>query len=75
MASAESGKPKAPSSADLDGLNYPFEYVFPRWRDNRDFGVYPDGKGRDDQPQDLLDDFDVLSKRYSYHLYKASKQN
>jgi hypothetical protein len=74
MARAEAGEPDKPDMVELDGLNYPDEYLFPRWQDYRKHGVYPDGRGRDDQPQALLDDFANLDRRYNYHLYKVSRK-
>lgn len=49
------------------------EYLLPRFAHYIRTGQYPNGKGYDDQPQVLLDDFDILLKEYRYRYDVVKK--
>ncbi len=58
------------SLSEDDGLWYPADYILPRWAVWRLSGytAYPGGGAYDDQPRRLLEDFQMLQSRFTYHL-------
>lgn len=58
------------------GLNYPADYLLPRFRvwHRSNYTVYPNGLAYDDQPLALLDDFDTLELVYALFYKRMSKK-
>jgi len=57
------------------GLNYPKEYLWPRWLEYRRFGTYPNGEPRDNQRKTLQDDFDMLNLLLNHWITRERPRN
>lgn len=53
----------------------PLDYLLPRFAHYIRTGQYPDGKGYDDQPQVLLDDFETLFAEYRHRSDQVKKDH
>jgi hypothetical protein len=61
MARAALGKDIAQDASDQPELafHYPLPYVLRTWQHLKEHGIYPNGKGYDDQDPELMADYDV----------------
>lgn len=67
MARAALGKEPETDNSEPPELAFyhPMAYVLRTWQNFKQFGIYPNGKGYDDQDPDLMADFDVCWWYYS----------
>lgn len=70
MARAALGKDTDPNDSEPPELafHYPLAYVLRTWQNFKEHGIFPNGKGYDDQDPDLLADWDVCWYYYNEYL-------
>lgn len=47
---------------------YPLTYALKTWQNFKEHGIYPNGRGYDDQDPDLMADWDVLWWYYNHNI-------
>lgn len=70
MARASLGREIEPDNSDPPELAfyYPLAYVLRTWQNFKEHGIYPNGKGYDDQDPDLMADWDVCWHYYNEYV-------